>query len=69
MVGEHYQIDGDQLPQELIQTGGAEEALTALRGLAKGVAEKNGGDDLRYTFRHLPMVAGGMPVVPADELQ
>ena len=40
MVDEHYQIDGDHLPRELSQTGGAEEALTALRELAEGAAEK-----------------------------
>ena len=40
MAGEHYQIDGDHLPRELSQTGGAEEALTALRGLAEDAAEK-----------------------------
>ena len=26
-------------------------------------------NDLRHTFRHLPMTAGGMPVVPADEIR
>ena len=40
MADRHFQIDRNHLPLGMIQAGGAEEALTALRSLAEGAAGK-----------------------------